>query len=270
MPEAAAALLSLRNNPDADIDALVKIISRDPAISAQVLRYSRLSTFGYGERIQTLDEAITLVLGYDKALHLALGLAVGACLRMQAQGPLGRNAFWRHSFTSAILCQALAKALPAEQRPSPGLAYLAGLTHDIGFMLTGHLYPDEFAMLNKLVERYYDKEPRELELLSLGISHDMVGLYLMRAWNMPEELQVAVSEHHFPEYGGRHNIYSKLVYLADQLQLQLENNGLAVDERYFASVQQQLGLNEAAIQEALRFLSEVNAEIGHLAEGMVA
>lgn len=270
MPEAAAELLSLRNNPDADIDALVRVISRDPAISAQVLRYSRLSAFGYGERIQTLDDAITLVLGYDKALYLALGLAVGACLMMQTQGPLGRKAFWRHSFASAILCQALAKALPVEQRPSPGVAYLAGLTHDIGFMLIGHLYPDEFAMLNRLVERYYDKEPRELELLSLGISHDMVGLYLMRAWDMPEELLVAVSEHHFPEYGGKHSIYSKLVYLADQLQQQLENNGLAVDERHFVSVQQQLGLDETAIQDALRLLAEVNAEIEPLTEGMVA
>jgi len=271
MPEVATELLALRNDPVADIVRLVKVISKDPGISTQIMRYSRLSLFGYGERIQTLDNAISLVLGFEKALHLAIGLAAGSCMMMQADGPLGRHNYWRHSFTTAILCQTLAQALPEEHRPSPGVAYLAGLLHDIGFLLIGHLYPDEFAMLNELVKRYYDKDTRELELLSLGISHDMVGLYLMRAWNMPEEIRVAVSEHHFPEYGGKHSIYSKLIYLANSFQhRQADHQGVVMEDHHALEIMKALGLGEDIMQDTLRRLDEVNAEISAMVEQMAA
>jgi HD-like signal output (HDOD) protein len=271
MPEVATELLALRNDPAADIAKLVKVVSKDPGISAQIMRYSRLSLFGYGERIQTLDNAISLVLGFDKALHLAIGLAAGNCMMMQADGPLGRHNYWRHSFTTAILCQTLAHALPEQHRPSPGVAYLAGLLHDIGFLLIGHLYPDEFAMLNDLVKRYYDKDARELELLSLGISHDMVGLYLMRAWNMPEEIRVAVSEHHFPEYGGKHSVYSKLVYLANSFQhRQADHQGVMMEDHHAQAIMKELGLNEDTVQDVLRQLVEVRGEISAMVEQMAA
>lgn len=270
LPEAAMELLALRNHPQADVKDLVSIISRDPGVSAQVLRYGRLSIFGYGERIQTVENAVTLVLGYEKALYLTLGLAVGNSLTMQADGPLGRRAFWRHSFTSAILCQNLAQAMPKQQQPNADMAYLSGLLHDIGSMLIGYLYPREFAMLNALVERYYDQEPRELELLSLGISHDMIGLHLMRTWNMPEELLVAIGEHHFPEYGGKHSAYCKLVYLSNYLQRQMRQPGLAVEERRYVMVRQYLGLDEESVEAAVRMMNQATAEIGQLSEDMAA
>jgi putative nucleotidyltransferase with HDIG domain len=199
LPEVARELLLLRNRANADTTELIKVVERDPAIAAQLLAYGRLSVFGYGNRVKTPGEAVDLVLGFDKALHMALGLAAGKSLRMQLDGPLGRRAFWQHSLHTALLTQSLALALPATQRPDMGISYLAGLLHDIGYMLFGHLYPEEFAMLNELISRYPDRDVREMELLGFGVSHDMIGLWLMQAWNMPEEIVVAVGEHYFSD-----------------------------------------------------------------------
>lgn len=269
LPEVARELLLLRNRPNADTSKLIKVVERDPAIAAQLLSYARLSVFGYGERIKSLDEAVQLVLGYEKALHMAMGLAAGKSLQMQPEGPLGRKMFWQHSLHSAMLTQALAVALPSAQRPEMGLSYLAGLLHDIGYMLFGHLYPKEFAMLNELVSHYPDREVRDMELLGFGVSHDMIGLWLMQAWNMPEEIVVAVGEHYFFDYDGKHACYPKLVALANQLLKTEYNESSMAGSRDLIRVDS-LGLDDERVSRALERVLEVSPQLDIMARELAA
>lgn len=270
LTKVAHDLLRLRSKPDADVKDLVNIIDTDPVITLQVLRYCRLSHFGYGERIKSLSDAITMVLGYDRALLLAMGMSAGKSLTMQSHGVLGRQSFWQHSLQTAILCQELARQLSPSFKASPGVAYLGGLMHDIGFMLLGHMYPQEFAILNNTVEKYSHKEVRELELLCLGVSHDMVGLHLLRSWNMPEEICIAVGEHHFPEYGGRHSIYSQLVYLSNVLLGNNENHGGADSQLNATQLISKLQLTNESIDESLEALHSMSSEVNSMATDMAA
>lgn len=269
LPEVARELLLLRNRANADAASLIAVVERDPAIAAQLLTYARLSVFGYGNRIKSLDEAVQLVLGYEKALHMAMGIGAGKSLRMQAEGPLGRNAFWHHSLHTGMLTQALAVALPAQQRPQMGLAYLAGLLHDIGHMLFGHLYPEEFAMLNQLVSSYPDRDVREMELLGFGVSHDMIGLWLMQAWDMPEEIVVAVGEHYFSDYGGKHALYPRLVAFANQL-LKIEFNESAMAGNRDLILVDSLGLDDERVNRALGRVLEVSPQLEVMARELAA
>lgn len=269
LPEVARQLLWLRNTSDASAASLIEVVEQDPAIAAQLLSYARLSVFGYGDRIKELMDAVNLVLGFDKALHMAMGLSAGRSLQMQPEGPLGRKAFWHHSLYAAMLTQALGAALPMEQRPLPGICYLAGLLHDIGYMLFGHLYPKEFAMLNTLVSHYPDRDAREMELLGFGISHDMIGLWLMQSWNMPEEIVVAVGEHYFFDYDGRHAIYSKLVALANQLlKVQSEDNAMAAGKDLI--LVNALGLDDERVDRALQRVLEVSPQLNTMATALAA
>lgn len=269
LPEMARELLLLRNRANADAASLIAVVERDPAIAAQLLTYARLSVFGYGNRIKSLDEAVQLVLGYEKALHMAMGIGAGKSLRMQAEGPLGRNSFWQHSLHTGMLTQALAVALPAQQRPQMGLAYLAGLLHDIGHMLFGHLYPEEFAMLNQLVSSYPDRDVREMELLGFGVSHDMIGLWLMQAWDMPEEIVVAVGEHYFSDYGGKHALYPRLVAFANQL-LKTEFNESAMAGNRDLILVDSLGLDDERVNRALGRVLEVSPQLEVMARELAA
>ena len=254
LPEVAQELLLVRNRATADVADLVSIVSKDPVISGEIIRYARMSIFGYGDRIKTLEDAIQLVLGYEKTLHLGIGLSAGRGLPVEMDGPLGCRAFWHRSLASATLAQALAKALPASGRPSVGVSYLAGLMHDIGYLLFGSLYPEEFSELNKMVVKYSQIEQRDLEFHCIGISHDMMGAYLMRAWNMPEEITVAVAEHHFPDYAGQYAIYPTLVYLSHQL---LCKDQIMETKDVFWAKFERVGLEEAAAQSALAGLKEI-------------
>lgn len=217
LPETARQLLILRNKKDAQLDDLVKVVKQDPSLTAQVLRYGRQAIYGYGDRIKGVKEAIALVMGFDIALHFCLGISSGKTLQCTNTGPLGRTMVWQQALECASLCQLLAPKCRIENKPNVGISYLAGLFHNFGYLLFGHLHPKEYAHLNKIVERYPHTEIRAIELHSFGISHDMIGMELMRAWNMPGEIVQAVAEHHFPDYDGEHALYGKLVALSNRL-----------------------------------------------------
>ena len=267
LPNLAHELIRLRNQPASDVSELVKIIAKDPVVSAQIMRNGRMSIYGYGERIQSLEEAIQLVLGYEKALSLALGLSAGKSLRIEIDGPLGARESWQHSLKCALLSQNLAKELPANVRPNIGLAYLAGLLHDIGFLLFGVLYPQEFAALNGAVEKYGHVNSRELEFHAVGITHDLIGSMLFRNWNLPEEVIVATAEHHFPDYDGEHAIFAKLVYLANRLSY---TNDETVYSAKTSAIFNELGLDDAAIQRVLASLDEMGSDFDAMVEDLVA
>ena len=216
MPEMAHGLLRLRNDPKATIAQLSAIIAQDPSLVAQVIRHATSAYYGYRGPVESIEQA-TRVLGYETVLNMALGLATGKGLRIPRDGPIGLPAFWRHALYSASLCQGLAILAPRQLGLKRGMAWLAGLLHNLGFLLLGHLFKPEFFLLNKTVERNPDVPITLIERRLLGIAHPELGALLLQAWNMPPELVVAAREHHNELYSGEHAPYAQLVLLADQL-----------------------------------------------------
>ncbi|WP_127478248.1 HDOD domain-containing protein [Sulfurivermis fontis] len=217
LPQSTQRLLRLRNNPRGTIAELADIVATDPLLAAQVIRYARSAYYGYRGRVESLHDAITQVLGFDMVLHMALGLSASRALRLPADGPLGQRAFWRHSVYTAGLAQALNTLLPPATRGKPGLVYLAGLLHDVGFAVLGHLFQPEFYLLNKAVATNPHIPVTLLEKRLLGVEHTQLGGWLLEGWDMPEEVSVAAREHHNETYGGEHTTYANLVLAADHL-----------------------------------------------------
>jgi len=268
MPEVAKDLLRLRNNPHANINTLVAIVERDPGLAAQIIRHASSSIFGYGSKIDSIGKAVSLVLGFDMALHISLGVTTGKLMKMPAEGRLGRQTFWRHSVYSAQLVQALGSAMPLESRPQIGLCYLAGLLHNFGYLLLGHLYPSDFSFLSRFVEQQHTSIA-DSELHIIGVQHQQLGAWLMTAWGMPEELVVATSEHHSPYYDGRYSVYSKLVLVADRALARYslgDSDSISLPSEILAS----LGLSEENIIQNVEKLLGIAPELDSFANQMAA
>jgi len=269
LPEAARALLRLRNDPQAGTQELATVVEQDPSLAAQIVRYARLSIFGYGGKVTSVQKAITLVLGFDMALHMALGLATGNRLNMPEDGRIGRNAFWRHAVYSATLMQEFSTAIPAARRPPAGITYLAGLLHNLGFVTLSHLAPKEFTLLNQFFSESGANSTRELELQLLGVRHEQLGMWLMQAWGLPEEVIITAREHHYPDYEGHHSTYSKLALLADRAlaRHQLgDDNNCEMPKEILAS----LGLTETWTLAKLEQLFTISSELDSLVEQLAA
>jgi HD-like signal output (HDOD) protein/prolyl-tRNA editing enzyme YbaK/EbsC (Cys-tRNA(Pro) deacylase) len=269
MPSLAQKIIQLNANPYAHAEDLAKLVEKDPSLTAQVVRYAQSPFYGYQGQVASVRQAISRVLGYDMVMNISLGVAAARPFKVPPEGPLGLNAFWRHATYSAALTQTLANAVPREHRPRPGTAYLAGLLHNFGFLLLGHLFPKEFAVLHRAVINEPETPVVELEKRLIGATHMEMGAWLMEAWNMPQEILVVQKEHHNLDYDGPHAIYVHLVALADRMLKGMDMGDAASDELpgdLLASV----GLNAGQVAKVLERMVEGRDELDTMARQLVA
>ena len=269
MPEMARRLLRLRNDPEADVRALSAIVECDPSLTAQLIRQARSAFYNYAGRVDTLEQAIGRVLGFENALNMALGLAVSRTFRNPADGPLGLQAFWRHAAASASLAQRLARRNPAGIGASPGLAYLAGLLHNFGFLLIGHLFRAEFFLLNRVVAANPHLPVTTLEQHVLGITHTETGGWLMEDWQMPEAIVAVVRHHHDADYDAQHAGLVRLVRLVDH-QLRAAGLGDGDSPELPRDVLEQLALDEEDVAAAWAVVESEHELLDALARQLAA
>lgn len=217
MPSLAYKIIQLNANPYAHVEDLATLLEKDPSLAAQIVRYAQSPLFAYEGDVVSVRQAISRVLGYDMVMNIALGFAAGRSFSIPHDGPLGLYAFWRQAIYTAALSQALCDLMPSATRPKPGTAYLAGLLHNFGLLILGHLFPKEFDLLHEAVVREPQTPLVSLEQRVLGATHMEMGSWLMTEWNMPQEVIAVIQEHHNPGYDGPCANYVRLVCLSNIL-----------------------------------------------------
>ncbi len=226
MPAMAYKIIEMVNDPAVTAKQIASVVELDPSVSAQIIRYSASPYYGYQGQIDSIQTAITRVLGFDLVCNLALGIASSQAFTIPKDGPLGMRMFWRHSLYSAILSQTIAKKLKGRFDVNPEKAYLCGLLHNIGVLLIGHLFPPEFKMLNKMVTKQPETPLHELEkrVIAMGqaqtviaMGHDKIGAWLLGRWQIPEEVVTCCAEHNNAQYQGDHDIYVRILQASNYL-----------------------------------------------------
>ncbi|MCK4864889.1 MAG: HDOD domain-containing protein [Gammaproteobacteria bacterium] len=188
MPEIASQILNLRAIHEVKVEQIVEVIEKDPVLAAQIVSYANSAFFGQAGSVKSLKDAIFRVLGVDAVMNMALALSVGSTFSIPQTGPVGAKCVWKSSIYGASLMQRLSMLMPWGERPNPGTAYLVGLLSDIGLLVLGHLFTNEYIELNKYLEKNSDVNILEAEEHVFGITHIEIGKMVMRMWNMPEEL----------------------------------------------------------------------------------
>ena len=269
MPKLANEILQLSANPYANTHDLAAVIEQDPSLSAQLMRYARSSFYGYRGQLDSLHQAISRVLGFDMVMDMALGIALGKSFRIPQGGPLGLKAFWQHATYSAMLVQRLGEAVDVVHRPRPGMAYLSGLLQNIGLLVLGQLFKQEYAILNNALTRYPDLGLNDIELNVLGITHAEIGSWLMEAWDMPGELLIAVREHHNERYADTHATYANLVLIANRLLYTIDVGDEDSDAMPLALLER-VGLDSARALQIFNKLIQDRAGLDYMATQMAA
>lgn len=269
MPSMAQKIIQLNSNPYAHAEDLAKLIEKDPSLSAQIIRYSQSSFYGYQGTIASVRQAISRVLGYDLVMNIALGIAATRPFKAAPQGPFGLQAYWRHATYNAALAQGLCNAIPSKLRPRPGTAYLCGLLHNFGFLVLGYLFPSEFVALNNAITEDPETPVMDHEERLLGTTHAEVGSWIMQAWNMPEEVHVAISQHHNPAYNGLHAEYAYLVNLANHL-LKRHDIGDAASVELSADLLEKIGITEPQALAILEKTFKGREELDSMARQLAA
>lgn len=269
MPEMAQRLFALRANPDASADALVKVVELDPSLTAQVLRYANSPYFGYRGDVDSLHVAIVRVLGFDMVMNLAMGLALLDAFKIPRHGPLGLDAFWKHSIYGANLMQMLCKAMPKGNQPRFSTCYLIGLLHDFGYLVLGQFFREEFLGLSEKIGESSELDRITIERGYLGIDHGQLGHWLLKAWGLPDEIVVATREHHTENYHGPYAVYVQMSRLSDYL-LRVHASGETVYDDMPADTLQALGLEQSDILNVMARLLAQDENLQTMARQLAA
>lgn len=272
MPALALRLLKLTANTEATARELAELIEFDPSLTAQIMRYARSALFNYPGQINSVQEAVTRVLGFDRVAHIALGIASVRAFEVPRQGMLGMDQFWRHSLYCAFLCQRMAPWCQADK----GLAYLCGLLHNFGLLLVGHLFPAEFEELNRLREANPEASMHSLEIQVFGagnsqqilaVGHGAIGGILHRLWQLPDPVVKAAGMHQQSGYHGEHERYVLMVQLANAL-LKERGIGDEFNPDDVAALAAALGLDDAALAAIHADIENVAGELDALAASL--
>lgn len=257
MPETAVRIMHLTSDPDSDVFQLASLIEKDPSLSAQVMRYARSALFSYRGELNSIKDAVNIVLGFDRVAQLSMGIASSKAFNIPQHGPLGLEKFWQHSLYSGVLCQALALMANPDLGIDDKDAYLAGLLHNFGILLIGHLFPPEFKMLNKLRESDPEASMADLEKQVFGmggaqefisLGHGSMGAILLKMWSLPNACIQSAAMHQTEGYQGDCEAYVNLVQLVNYY---LAQDGIG-DEHVEYDPERALlalGLDEESVQE---------------------
>ena len=260
----AQKIIKLRVDPDATIDDITGVVETDPALAAQVVSWAASPYYGSAGKIRSVEDAIVRVLGFDLVINLALGLALGKTLELPKDHPQQSTPYWQQSIYTAAVIEGLTRAMPRAKRPESGLTYLAGLLHNFGYLLLAHVFPPHFSLICRQIEVNPHLHHSFVEQHLLGITREQIGSWLMRNWDMPEELATALRFQHDPRYCGEHYEYANLVCLAVNL-LRKEGIGSGPHESLPDELFERLELSRQKAQDVVTKVLEAEVLLRELA-----
>jgi HD-like signal output (HDOD) protein len=185
-------LMSVLNDPSADVKKAAGPISTDPTLSAQILRMCNSPLFSRRSRVITIEQAVGM-LGTDRLRSLAMTSSLAG---FAGQGlPKDQVAsFWQHSFLAALLSKYLAEYNGYAEKEQ---AYIAGLLHDIGQVPQWMLAAEEVARTKSAIVQGWLDNPG-VERSYFGINHCDLGGLMAASWGLLPSFVDVIHNHHQP------------------------------------------------------------------------
>ena len=196
---------------EAKVEEVVRLVSYDNTIAAQCLRMAASPLFGLAQPPKSIKGAV-LTLGLRRMETILLTCCLGQAFPAK-KWVLDPSVFWRHSLGCAMVCRKFSEKLVSADGEK---AYMAGLLHDIGFMVNCLVFSQQFAGAMK---RACDQEVPldEAERATMGFTHCETGKALAEKWKLADDVIEVIAHHHAVEESQRAQPLVALVHLSDVL-----------------------------------------------------
>jgi putative nucleotidyltransferase with HDIG domain len=190
-PAVLVRMIALFQQSDHEVKDVVELMSQDPSLTAEVLRHANSAYCCNEEPIVDVFEGITKLGFYEVYQIVVSKLGSQALRRPRNACGMDVEKLWRHSVMAAVGAGLIAR----EVQENEGLAFTAGLLHDIGKTV---LALAEGSKYTALTQKIGDggSQLEGVEALLFGFGHAQVGARLLSQWGLPEEISVPVLHHH--------------------------------------------------------------------------
>lgn len=215
MPHVASEALRKIAEPETSAEEIQKILAKDPALAARVLKLANSSFYARSRTIATLRDAV-VVIGLKTVRTLVL-----ASITRDLFDPFGltEKLLWEHAVGCGLAARTLAVSLRFSRAEE---CFLAGLLHDVGKMILLTHHPEPMRRIIQDVYNDPDLSFAALERDAFGFDHAEVGRLLATKWRFPEEITEAIGCHHRPGSAKLMPALSVIVHLANAFCHKLE------------------------------------------------
>ena len=173
LPMVAVRIIEVAGDSTAGAEDLHRAIQFDAALAVRVMRTVNSSYYSLSNRVADLKLAIAL-LGFKEIRNLAITAYVAQLFKRAAgHGTYTREGLWNHLIGVGTVARLIAQTC---RKVPPQEAYLAGLLHDLGLILTDPYLHKPFC---KVVDALNEETPIcEVEREILGFDHAQLGEFV--------------------------------------------------------------------------------------------
>ena len=207
LPLTVVALGEAVQDERCTVDHILGILSKDPSLSATLLRLANSAFYAGEGSVMDLRTAV-LRLGFDAMANLGTGAAVIRTLKGGTH--LDAVKLWQHSVAVGLTAKGV--CILAKRHGQAETAFLAGLLHDIGKIALDTCYPEAYADVLQKVAKGAPYVEAEREVLCMD--HAEAGSLLAADWSFPQVIIEVIRDHHDPKPD---DFLPNLIHLADLL-----------------------------------------------------
>jgi HD-like signal output (HDOD) protein len=245
-PHILAQLGHLLLDPNSEMDAVIKLLRVDTALTARIIRISNSAFYNAGQRFASLEEALARV-GFNEVYRLT-GLAAVSQLADQDLAVYGISGAQLRE--NALLSALLAEALAARAGIDPRHAYTAGLLRSIGKIAL-----DRIARGTNYNGSFDAQEQiglAEWETNFIGLSNCEAAGVILTEWRFPTTTIAGIRDHYLlvPSQAPLTNLVNLAAGAADR-----GGHALRGESKYWEMLPERLeiaGVNAEDVEDATR------------------
>lgn len=216
-------VLEKLQKPDVNIADLAQEISKDPAITANVIKLSNSAYYRASKPIRTVQEAL-MTLGIKTVKEIVLLTAAKGILSQDLNSyQLEAAQLW----TSSLLVAELSSKIVQHKKLKidKDLAFTSGLLCSVGKIVLAQFFSP--VMMQIKTDLKDNQEPFPvLEKKYFGYTHMEVSENLLKRWNFPQELTDVVANYLTPENSNNNPLLTSVVHIASIL---IVVSGIGID-----------------------------------------
>lgn len=213
VPQVALKIIRMINDDNHSMSDVAEEVRQDQVISARVLSLANSAMIGWKDSIDSVDEAL-MVLGEKSILRLVVSASMEFFFPESERGySQCKGRLFHHAIGVALVAEKLARLTG---KANLGVAYTAGLLHDIGKVVLDHFVAENIPLFYRATQSgSVGLEMAEIEILGMG--HPEAGSIVADLWSIPPNLVEAIRYHHCPEKAPSEHALASIVCLSDLL-----------------------------------------------------
>jgi HD-like signal output (HDOD) protein len=191
-PQSITKIQELCKQPDAAVKEVAAAISRDPGLTASLLKIVNSAGYMGNRKVASIEEAVVKI-GFKELNVLLIASGVDRIVESKYKR---FESIWQESYKRAFYAHTL--ALKYKKQKQADSAYLASLLVDVGRLILLSLDSKIMEKLKKIAGFKGIESTDLLEEMSLGVSHAALGSMVCEKWNFSEDLITTIMYHHRP------------------------------------------------------------------------